>query len=66
LKGEANQFINIFGKKYGDMGFFIITQLLLEIVYDDVKPLKKPENFKKLKHIAIKEHVKKITEEMKK
>jgi antitoxin PrlF len=38
----------------------------LETIYGVVKPLNKPENFKKLKQIAIKEHVKKITEEMKK
>ena len=38
----------------------------LESVYSVVKPLKKPEDFKKLKQIAIKEHVKKIVKEMKK
>ena len=38
----------------------------LENVFGVVKPLNKPENFKKFKQIAIKEHVKKITEEMKK
>ena len=38
----------------------------LETVYGVVKPINKPENFKKLKQIAIKEHVKKIMEEMKK
>ena len=37
----------------------------LENVYGVVKPINKPENFKKLKQIAIQEHVKKITEEMK-
>jgi len=38
----------------------------LETVYGAVKPLNKPEDFKKLKQTAIKEHVKKVTEEMKK
>jgi hypothetical protein len=38
----------------------------LETVYGVVKPLKKPEDFKKLKQIAIKEHVEKIIEEMEK
>ena len=38
----------------------------LETVYGVVKPLKEPEDFKKLKQIAIKEHVKKITEEARK
>ena len=38
----------------------------LEAVYGVVKPINKPENFKKLKQIAIKEHVKKITKGMKK
>jgi len=38
----------------------------LENVFGVVKPLNKPEDFKKLKQIAIKEHVKKVIEEMKK
>ena len=38
----------------------------LETVYGVVKPINKPEDFKKLKQIAIKEHVKKVIEEMKK
>jgi len=38
----------------------------LENVYGVVKPINKPEDFKKLKQIAIKEHVKKVIEEMKK
>lgn len=37
----------------------------LENVFGVVKPLNKPEDFKKLKQIAIKEHVKKVIEEMK-
>ena len=32
-------------------------------VYDVAKPINKPENFKKLKQIAIKEHSKKVIEE---
>ena len=35
----------------------------LENVYGVVKPLNKPEDFKKLKQIALKEHVKKVIEE---
>ena len=38
----------------------------LETVYGAVKPLKQPEDFKKLRQIAIEEKVKKITEKMKK
>jgi len=38
----------------------------LENVFGVVKPINKPEDFKKLKQIAIKEHVKKVIEEMKK
>ncbi|MCL5072400.1 MAG: AbrB/MazE/SpoVT family DNA-binding domain-containing protein [Actinobacteria bacterium] len=38
----------------------------LETAYGVVKPLKRPEDFKKLKQTAIKEHVKKVMEEMKK
>ncbi|MCL4386421.1 MAG: AbrB/MazE/SpoVT family DNA-binding domain-containing protein [Actinobacteria bacterium] len=38
----------------------------LETVYGVVKPLNKPEDFKKLKQTAIKEHVKKVMEEMEK
>jgi len=38
----------------------------LETVYGIVKPLKEPEDFKKLKQMAIKEHAKKVIEEMKK
>jgi len=38
----------------------------LETAYGAVKPLNKPEDFKKLKQTAIKEHVKKVTEEMEK
>jgi hypothetical protein len=38
----------------------------LEAVYDVVKPLKEPEDFKKLKQIVIKEHVKKVIEEARK
>lgn len=38
----------------------------LETIYGVVKPLKEPEDFKKLKQLAIKEHVKKVIEEMKK
>jgi len=38
----------------------------LETIYGIVKPLNKPENFKEFKQIAIKEHVKKVAEEMKK
>jgi len=38
----------------------------LETVYGAVKPLNKPEDLKKLKQTAIKEHVEKIIEEMKK
>jgi len=35
----------------------------LGAVYDVAKPINKPENFKKLKQIAIKEHSKKVIEE---
>lgn len=38
----------------------------LETIYGVVKPLEEPEDFKKLKQLAIKEHVKKVIEEMKK
>ena len=38
----------------------------LETVFGIVKPMNKPEDFKKLKQIAIKEHAEKVIEEMKK
>ncbi len=38
----------------------------LESVYGAVQPLNRPEDFKKLKQIAIEDHVRKITEEMEK
>ena len=38
----------------------------LENVFGIVKPLNKPEDFKKLKQTAIKEHANKVIEEMKK
>lgn len=37
----------------------------LETVFGAVKPLKKPEDYKNLKKIAIKEHADKVIEEMK-
>ena len=36
----------------------------LENVFGVVKPINKPEDFKKLKQIAIKEHSKKVIEEV--
>ena len=50
----------------GDIVRLAPAKYNLETVYGVVKPLKRPEDFKKLKQTVIKEHVKKVMEEMKK
>lgn len=65
---------NLFGLKAKDKVAFKIdngnvriapAKYTLETVYGIVKPMKRPQDFKKLKQIAIREHTKKVIEEMK-